>query len=151
MLLNLILKPDRYEFQINVDEFYTGLSVKKKIEQLYGIFCLSQTLQHRYGPWGDNEFIDERIKEGDSIDLTVDPVHAQSFKIYCQSNTMLERLTVYINPTNSVGQLKISLSSVLHRSVEQQIIRYNGETLENHKTLSDCNIEPLSIIHVSSE
>ncbi|KAG2214269.1 hypothetical protein INT47_000825 [Mucor saturninus] len=148
MLLNLILKPDLYKFQITVDEFYTGLSAKKRIEQLYGIFCLSQTLEHRYGPWRDNEFLDNRIKEGDSIDLMVDPVHSQSIKIYCKSDNRLERLTVYINPTNTVGQLKASLSPTLNIPTENQTIKYNEETLENYKTLSEYNIAPLSLIQV---
>ncbi|KAI7897369.1 uncharacterized protein EV154DRAFT_489814 [Mucor mucedo] len=149
MLLNLILKPDLYKFQITVDEFYTGLSAKKRIEQLYGIFCLSQTLEHRYGPWRDNEFLDKRIKEGDSIDLMVDPVHSQSIKIYCKSDNRLERLTVYINPTNTVGQLKASLSPTLGIPTENQTIKYNEETLENYKTLSEYNIAPLSLIQVN--
>lgn len=148
MNINIRIVPDGFICKLEVDPCYTVLSIKKKVESLYGIPRNNQMLVYESACLKDNDFLEDYdVQDDNTISLVTEGIGSQSYKIEVKSldgaSTAFKVKSFYL-----VEDLKLMLMAKIGVATHSQRLIFQGRTLEKGNNLSSYKIIPYSIIHL---
>ena len=128
---------EKKKISLNVEEYERIINIKDKIKFLEGILPYEYKLQFEGKKLEEYKNIEDyNLNNGCIIYL----IYCSFIQIYVKTLAG-KYITLYAQESETILYIKEKIKYMTKISVDEQLLIYNGEYLEDNKTLSDYNIQ----------
>lgn len=121
---------------MEVEPYFTGLTIKKKIKYLYAIHSVQQFLSYESFQFKDDTCIsDYDIKDGDNLKLTrINHATPESFPINYRTSNGITK-TIEVQPSYTIEYIKRMIFSKTGANTESIQLFFTGKKLEDQSRI----------------